>query len=186
MANYYTELSFVYDFPSELTDARRDELVAKLKKFTEDYNDEFDNDCFLSGDEVKETHFWIHGDESPDIEWVTLLIGELLDFFEDDTPQILEWANTCSKPRADGFSGAAALIRRGKETVWCHPALVLEDLAKPDSPESLQEAYGDAGHPEITVAMWREAVQKQDTFLGYFAWLSKRIKARCAPGEADV
>ena len=186
MADYYTELSFVYEFPSELTDARRAELVAKLKSFEETYNDEYDTDCFLSGDEVKETHFWLHADEYPDLDWVTLLICELLDFFEDDTPQILTWANTCSKPRPDGFDGGAALIRRSKETVWCQPAHVLEDRAKPDSPESLQEAYGDAGHPEITVAMWREAVQKQDTFLGYFAWLSKRIKARCAPGEADV
>lgn len=44
--------------------------------------------------------------------------------------------------------------------------------------QQLSELYGEDCHPRYTLSDWREAVDNEDTMLGYWAWVEARIEER--------
>lgn len=53
---------------------------------------------------------WINADENIDVDLMIVIIQAYLKKFHPKKFMGFEWANTCSKPRLDGFGGGAVYI----------------------------------------------------------------------------
>lgn len=67
-------------------------------------------------------HLWIRDDEgSGDIESVVSIVRRFLRKFKRKDAFVLEWAETCSKPRIGEFGGGGVVVT-AKETKWFVPS----------------------------------------------------------------
>ena len=73
--------------------------------------------AFQEGD----TQLWMHSEDSFSIEQLEGLCTDFLRQFRPQGIITIQWANTCSKPRIDSFSGSALYIT-AKETRSMHTA----------------------------------------------------------------
>ena len=117
MADYYTQFSSM--IPCDTLE-QMEWLVAELGEDDEDYGQAVE---FETNNSTKERPFdiWIYSDESADLEQLASIICEYQKHFDLKEPWYLEWANTCSKSRLDGFSGGAFVCYQGKEH-WMNTA----------------------------------------------------------------
>jgi hypothetical protein len=100
-------------WPKEL----KDRLVAAVGESAADYSIAYAT--YASQPEGSEV--WVHIDEGGDLEMLAVILGYAMEQFKDaPSPQGFTWAETCSQPRVDEFSGGACLITRGKPTQWLH------------------------------------------------------------------
>lgn len=107
MANYYTQFSVHIPYKTE---AQRLWLLAKIEALNES---EDGSPCSFE-DAPSDHHVWAYTDESGDPERVADLVAAFQTQFQLDTPWIIEWANTCGKPRLDAFGGGAIAVYRGR------------------------------------------------------------------------
>lgn len=107
MANYYTQFSVLIPYQTE---DQRLWLLAKIEALNES---EDGSPCSFE-DAPGEHHVWAYTEETGDPERVAELVAAFQAQFHLDTPWTIEWANTCGKPRLDGFSGGAIAVYRGR------------------------------------------------------------------------
>lgn len=123
MADYYTSFSLVLELPSEeaqeyalkvastMSDAGRDDTGKedKIPDFVLPFvKDEMENwvfDTEASG----ECDIWLSS-EFGGLDAAIVFIQHLLQKFMSNGVVVLEWANSCSKPRTDAYGGGAAVI----------------------------------------------------------------------------
>lgn len=119
MADYYTQFSLLlggipeedYPFFRELSD--------RIEKFN---NPEYEGDeelCFDFELLEEEGSAWFHSDDG-EPSHVAAEVQKYLQVRGQETSVEFYWANTCSKPRPDGFSGGACLIT-AFEIFWFIP-----------------------------------------------------------------
>lgn len=123
MANYYTHYSFLvpFELPDQSETATKllvQRLTGELEILIEDAiehdgNDLFDPDSNPGEMRVRAegTEVWIYDDSGDgSVESAVIAVEWLLG--KPGAPKSVgfEWANTCSKPRPDGFGGGAVLV----------------------------------------------------------------------------
>lgn len=120
MANNYTESSSWLSIPADKVEAANaiiERVIAKLE------NDEGEwGYCGCAADLEKhdDQHgVWFHGDENVIPEHVEEIARALVEELDLPGPFYCSWANTCSKPRIDEFSGGAFVLAKGVPTMWC-------------------------------------------------------------------
>lgn len=118
MADYYTQFSVVLDnIPEEDYPYLRG-LVKRIDESEDVYDDELCFECQLN---EKGGQLWIHSDETGEPSHAAKEIQKYLSDFQPEAAVELYWADTCSKPRPDGFSGGACLIT-AEEIFWFNPS----------------------------------------------------------------
>lgn len=72
---------------------------------------------------------WCHSEDSADLDFLADLLFEFLK--DTDTHRIIkvEWSNSCSKPRTDGFGGGAIIISKSK-MIFMNTDKWLDDVGK--------------------------------------------------------
>jgi hypothetical protein len=125
MANYYTQFSLALPLADNAQKAWAKEVVDIVDEFCDDpdgfeasddplgilVNEHGEAPDWLGLDAtVDEDGLWIHSEESGSPERVVQIIQAFLKKFDPDGRFGFEWANTCSKPRLDAFSGGAVFI----------------------------------------------------------------------------
>ena len=60
--------------------------------------------------EGEERHLWVHADDHGDVDRLAHLVQKFLKAFRPGECWSLNYANTCSKPRVDGFGGGAVFV----------------------------------------------------------------------------
>jgi hypothetical protein len=122
MADYYTHFSFVLELPDEHAidyaiglaalgadlysgseddrNTSKQDVPNELKDCLDDWSFEVDRN---------EKGIWIHSDCSG-ADAACDFVQHLLAKFGIKEPVSFEWANTCSKPRLDAYSGGAVII----------------------------------------------------------------------------
>ena len=113
MANYYTQFSFEVSAPSEEAVTWLAEALA-----TADADNE-NGGLGFEWENSTPVVLWIHTDENGDLEQLADIVGEYLQKFDPEKSVVVEWANTCSKPRTDGFSGGAMVVTAHR-VHWMH------------------------------------------------------------------
>ena len=123
MANYYTEFSVLLDLTEKQTlyaielhkqaEAKRSDDTPLPDDFPKELECDIDDWCF---DAEEDGGLWLHSQEGG-LNAAASFIAYLLSKFELDIYVTVEWANTCDKPRTDGFGGGAYLIT--KDTIKC-------------------------------------------------------------------
>ncbi len=122
MPDYYTSFSFVLDLPDEqaieyamnvvaITDTLRfvsdDDRRTGTLDFPKELLDSLDDWRFET---VKQNSgIWIHSDDDG-LDAACQFVQHLLHKFAIKEPVSFEWANTCSKPCLDAYSGGAVII----------------------------------------------------------------------------
>lgn len=117
MADYYTHVSLVV---GPMPQVERDWLEALLTKV--DAEPDFENALycpweFQPAGAPDQFTLWVHSDESVNLDVLSDLLSSYLERFHPDRAIVLEWSNTCSKPRPDGFGGGICVIT-GAQTHW--------------------------------------------------------------------
>lgn len=107
MANYYT----LFSLEVEGTQEQRAWLYDALTN-AEDYACEVEE----QGEKL-----WIYSEENCDLDIVASVLADYQEKYHLDDPIVLEWANTCSKLRTDGFGGGAVAIHKGT-LEWFNPS----------------------------------------------------------------
>jgi hypothetical protein len=109
MANYYTEVSFIIEFPTKdgaLAALNRLEIMEATEK---DEDNEFYTGCTITLQE--ESSLWIRSDESANVEaladWLEIVVSHM-----NWNPIYFTWSNTCSKKCTDSFDGGAVVITK--------------------------------------------------------------------------
>ena len=87
---------------------------------------------------------WVCAEECGDVEYTASLVQALLRRFELDLVVGFEWANTCSRPRLDGFGGGAVAVSR-RSAVWFSTDALLEKAVRAET-ERLKLKSGDGLH----------------------------------------
>lgn len=72
---------------------------------------------------------WVRSEDSGDVDYTADLAQAFLRRFDLDLVLSFQWANTCSKPRLDAFSGGAAVISR-RNVDWFNTATLVETAAR--------------------------------------------------------
>lgn len=106
MANYYTEFSF--EVPVNATLDEKQTFISNWLQNAED-NDDYHG---VLGLEATDNGFWVTSDGSNDIDQALDFAVHTLSHYAINDGIIVTWANTCSKPRLDSFSGSAALVTK--------------------------------------------------------------------------
>jgi hypothetical protein len=138
MADYYTKFSFivVLDTPEQQRYAL--DLVERFKNLTTQENpepgdlpeelleyEEYGLNCTVEPDGT--TNLWIVAEEGCDTGSTCALVHHLLKHFNLEGYVAFDWANDCSKPRLDAFSGGAAYIT-AQEVITHHTADWVNDM----------------------------------------------------------
>jgi hypothetical protein len=113
MADYYTQGSFVVEIPKGAEE--------KARAIVDRVNEEFGEDVGYEHD-FEEGDLWVYSDTYFDPDHVAVLLRALVEELELPDTIIVQWANSCSKPRVDAFGGGAFAIKRGYETIWIDAA----------------------------------------------------------------
>ena len=64
--------------------------------------------------EGDERHLWVHAEDHGEVDRLAHLIQKFLKAFRPGECWSLSYANTCSKPRLDGFGGGAVFVTAGE------------------------------------------------------------------------
>jgi len=122
MANYYTRFSFEI---SQLTSKETEWFDEKLQaanlsdeeflRYTDGQRDLDEKEWWpFFAVESSKYGIWFHDDEdgAGDVEVLANFLAAFVAEFRPDQFIGFEWANTCSRPRVDAFSGGAVFITR--------------------------------------------------------------------------
>lgn len=122
MPDYYTQFSFVLGLPDEQTIdyamnlvATTDTLLLMSDEDRETSTLDFPKELVDSLDDWRfqtvkqDSGIWIHSDDDG-LDAACQFVQHLLDRFAIKEPVSFEWANTCSKPCLDAYSGGAVII----------------------------------------------------------------------------
>jgi len=72
---------------------------------------------------------WIHNDESGVPEHVAAMVQAFFKHFHIDSTFTLTWAETCSKPRVDEFSGGGFIVLPfGEDVRWSMPDTLFREV----------------------------------------------------------
>jgi hypothetical protein len=122
MANNYRLLSQLIKYNSE---EQRNWLK---ERFEADSEHDEGPMCSYTNEE-KDKAFWIYTEESGDVERIADLVADYQTAFDLTEPWILEWADTCSKPRLEEFTGGAVAAFKG-ETKYFLPSALADEWIK--------------------------------------------------------
>lgn len=106
MADYYTMFSANLPLTNEKEKVWCEVRLRKLS------GEEDENGCSMFPDkyEVQDGNVWICSEESGDVEKVADFVQSFLQAFNKKFAWSLEWSNSCSKMRTDGFGGGAVVV----------------------------------------------------------------------------
>jgi hypothetical protein len=113
MADYFTEFSIVMDM-SESEKRWIDRFLVLGKALADESICETIAVKFGESRSGADHEAWFHsfGYQQSSVNALSELLHRFLIKFDRDDVVILQWANTCSKPRVDAFGGGAAVISR--------------------------------------------------------------------------
>ena len=118
MANNYTQFSVKYFPPQyEKRNLQEDVVFKGILNFKLEELEK--GDFYTPGYRIEKDGVWIYAEESEDIEAAIKLVQILQNYFNDDSPFILTWADWCSKPRLDEFGGGGAVITKNNYKFMC-------------------------------------------------------------------
>ena len=122
MADYYTQFSVEVPLPVNDTVGQ---FARDWFKNEEEQYEEFDdaNPFYGFNYSIDDGGVWIWSDESGDVNSTINVIQKYLKDHSIDGGIYFSWANTCSKPRVDSFSGGECVIT-GSEVIY--PESVLD------------------------------------------------------------
>jgi len=148
MADYYTQSSFfIEDFTKEELDTlmslvdilalyQEDEPLVEhnfdedelelIKGLAEEYNDSGSPALFTRESDAQ---VWVHSEDYFNGEYVAEIIQLWLNLIDSLGHISFEMVGTCSKPRVDGFGGAACVVPRSRQ-YWMNTSVFLEDTYK--------------------------------------------------------
>lgn len=125
MADYYTQFSAEFEFPL-VHKGFVDELLSN--QFCDDDGVPRHKVPWSSGEETGQFGFhwednrndnavlWVYAEECGNVDDVCDFVGYVQSYCGLTEPFVIEWANSCSKPRLDAFGGGCAVIYKGKQT----------------------------------------------------------------------
>lgn len=115
MADYFTHFSCLLDVGPQENAAQALALYAAPP---DDEDDAFDDGFALSIDEG--SRLWMRDDASGDPEKVIRFVRQYAAAFDLTGLWGFEYANTCSRPRVDGFGGGAHVLdlATGETAAW--------------------------------------------------------------------
>jgi hypothetical protein len=119
MADHYLQFSTYLCFANEV---QKDWLTRRIEHLKEVNVEEYGGLGFEY--EFEEGRLWIYANINGVPEAVELLVAPFMRIFHIDGTFTLTWANTCSKPRTDEFSGGAFAIT-AKKIAWVGDARYL-------------------------------------------------------------
>lgn len=108
MANYYSQFSTHIPYRT-----RQEELWLLAQLDAQDTSADDDGPYCNYVHHPKEHALWVYTDESGNVDGLANLVARFQTRFSIPTPWILEWANTCSRPVLDSFSGGAIAVYQG-------------------------------------------------------------------------
>lgn len=121
MADYYTLFSTVVSYANE---SQRDWLLKALETANPSPRDICEYE-----DQPEDRHIWVYAEDYGEPDLLAELIADFQREFQLQTPWILTWAHSCSRPVLDSFSGGALCVYRG--TIHhCIPELLIQDHLK--------------------------------------------------------
>ena len=134
MADYYTLFSSALVLESN---EERSWSNKRLTELTDGFVETGDGDKFpgdfewglMTDSETSRPYVWFHSEESGSVEHVASFVQEFLKKWRPNGCWVLTWANTCSKPRLEGFAGGGVFVTANKQ-VWVVPQEMLGDLVR--------------------------------------------------------
>jgi hypothetical protein len=122
MADNYTQFSTMIE---NLTESERAWCVKYLEELAARSDEEIQEqgDCGIA---LESEGLWLYAEEYGDVEFAALVIQEFLKNCRPDKCFGFEWANTCSKPRIDEFSGGGVFIT-ATDMKWFNPTLMISE-----------------------------------------------------------
>lgn len=140
MADYWSSLSVAIELDTEEQVKKAMELFEQFEdgKFPELYDDPdwTNTGCLAKIPTGEPTTFWLHNNESANLENLATFLAFLVDKLGIDEPIGVEWANGCSKPRLDAYGGGAFVVCRGCETRWLNTNMWMDQTAEEMKAES--------------------------------------------------
>lgn len=125
MANYYTA------FSTQIPYRTRPEQLWLLAQLDAQDTSAEDGGPYCQYEHMpKDQAVWVYSEESGNIDGLADLVARFQTRFTSDTPWILEWANTCSRPILDSFSGGAVVVYKGTIHGICPHDLAKQWIAK--------------------------------------------------------
>ena len=126
MADYFTNFSVIYEIPEQHrawverilsgTEEPFERVEWPSEQDTPQFGWQWDANARHGGSDRKgETSLWIYSDGQGFVEDVCTFIAYIQKRLDLVHPFSMEWANSCSKPRIDAYSGGALVIHRGKD-----------------------------------------------------------------------
>lgn len=110
--------------------------------------------------EAEERHLWVHADDHGDVDRLAHLVQKFLKTFRPDQCWSLSYANTCSKPRPDGFGGGALFVTADEIRSYSSGEFIYQQ-------RQVFEAADQAGPAEMTIQSHAEEPHGQNhTYLG--------------------
>lgn len=133
MADYFTHFSYLLDVGTPENAAQALALYAAPP---DDEDDALDDGFALSID--KGTRLWIRDDASSDPEKVIRFVRRCAAAFGLTGLGGFEYANTCSRPRPDGFGGGAHVLdlATGETVTWTETGGWLTNALDGDDPDA--------------------------------------------------
>lgn len=140
MADYFTELSFEVELPSQEAAVGASQLMLEIEKWLFERDDESDASVpdgferFKNYDiscgvviEGEGSKLWIRDEcGCPEIDFLCEYLQLVLERFDPDGAIGFEYSHTCSRHRADSFGGSAAFVT-AHGTEFCHTWQWLEE-----------------------------------------------------------
>lgn len=113
MADYFTEFSLVMEV-NETEKRWIDRYLDLSKALVDESTYDPVTAKFGESRSVADHEVWFHsfGYQQSSVNTLSELLRRFLIKFDRDDVVVLEWANTCSKPRVDAFGGGAAVVSR--------------------------------------------------------------------------
>lgn len=130
MADYYRYFSVAVRLHGKLAGAWVTEMLRERRRTWQQLVDAGEDDAAdaigIDFDwRVEDDHLVITDDgASGNVEHVAALLRELMRLGYVQEPVAIHWADTCSRPRADAFTGGAALVTRRRTHWFILPELV--------------------------------------------------------------
>jgi hypothetical protein len=112
MADYYTDFSAILDVGTKKNVAKALAIYKKLDGEENKKNEEEENGdwCGFGIESSGDTELWLHADECFNADDVLTYVTKVGRELKLKGKWGFSWANTCSRPRPDGFGGGAAVI----------------------------------------------------------------------------
>lgn len=122
MANNYTEGSGFLEIPEDKIEAAR-----KIIQRVEEELEQTEDSALDLSWELDDEGLWLYSEHSMDVDHACFLVERLQAELELEGECVMEFANTCDKPRIDEFGGCAFRAERGKPTVWLSTCILRDD-----------------------------------------------------------